>query len=145
MANLNKAIALAKQIHKGHKDKYGADYILHPLRVMKKLTCENEKIVAILHDVIEDSELTPEDLLDHGFSEEIVNAVDYLSKREKEQYDEYIDRVKNNQLAVKVKLADLEDNMDINRIKNPNKKDLQRIEKYKRAKKELIKIGSCEK
>jgi (p)ppGpp synthase/HD superfamily hydrolase len=116
MATLDQAIQIAAKVHQGQKDKYGIPYILHPIRVMMRVNSETEKIVAILHDVVEDSDLTLVDLKNEGFSSDIIDAVDALSKRDGEAYDDYINRTTFNQIAIKVKLADLEDNMDLRRI-----------------------------
>ena len=116
MATLDQAIQIAAKVHQGQKDNYGIPYILHPIRVMMRVNSETEKIVAILHDVVEDSDLTLVDLKNEGFSSDIIDAVDALSKRDGEAYDDYINRTTFNQIAIKVKLADLEDNMDLRRI-----------------------------
>ncbi len=130
---LNKAIQIATEAHKDQFDKAGKPYILHPLRVM--LHCENEaeQICAILHDVVEDSDVTFDDLRSHGFSEEIISALDCLTKRDGESYNDFISRVLANELASRVKLADLRDNMDLTRIAHPNDQDFARIEKYRKA------------
>ena len=137
MANLEKAILIAVEAHQGQKDKAGKPYILHPLRVMFRMASEKERIAAVLHDIVEDTEWTPQALRKAGFSREIVKAVDSLSRRDKESYSEFIARVKLHPLARKVKLTDLEDNMDISRIHKPGKKDWARIRKYRRAIREL--------
>jgi len=130
---LNKAIEIATRAHAGQVDKAGEPYILHPLRVM--LSCKNEleRICAVLHDVVEDSEITFDDLRKEGFSEDIITVLDCLTKRRGESYDEFIDRVLKNETACRVKLADLRDNMDLTRIKDPKDKDFERIKKYKEA------------
>jgi len=133
MANLEKAIQIAVQAHQGQKDKAGALYILHPLRVMLRLNSETEMIVAVLHDLVEDSNWTLEDLRQKGFSEVILAAIDCLTHKPEDSYDEFIAKVKTNPIAEKVKLADLEDNMHITRISNPGEKDWARISKYHRA------------
>lgn len=130
---LNKAIVIAAKAHDGQIDKGGNPYILHPLRVMINCESESEKICAVLHDVIEDTNITFEDLKSRGFSDEIVTALDCLTKREGESYDNFISRVLSNELACRVKLADLIDNMDLTRIQNPSEEDEARIQKYKLA------------
>lgn len=130
---LEKAILIAVKAHQGQVDKGGNPYILHPLRVMFSMKGENEKICAVLHDVIEDTDITLEFLRNDGFSEEILSALDTLTRRKSESYDQFIDRIVDNQLACNVKLADLSDNMNLTRIKNPSHKDLERIEKYRKA------------
>jgi (p)ppGpp synthase/HD superfamily hydrolase len=131
-ANLEKAIALAAKAHEGQRDKAGMPYILHPLRLMLKMDSETEMIAAALHDVIEDSETTAGDLADMGFSDEVLKAVDCLTRRENESYDDFIERAKANPISRKVKIADLEDNMDIKRLDSLTEKDAQRLEKYHR-------------
>jgi (p)ppGpp synthase/HD superfamily hydrolase len=133
MPTLEDAIALAVEAHRGHRDKAGQPYILHPLRVMFRLDTETERIVAILHDVVEDSEYTLDDLRQMGYSDQIVEAVDHLSRREDETYDQLIKRSAANPLARRVKLADLEDNMDIRRYPALNDKILEYVARYHRA------------
>lgn len=133
MSSLGKAISIAAQAHEGQRDKAGAPYILHPLRVMLKMTTEDEMIVAVLHDVIEDSDLTIERLRQEGFASEILDALECLTKRDGEEYWKYIARVRMNPLAIKVKIADLEDNLEVARLKKVTGADAQRIEKYKQA------------
>jgi (p)ppGpp synthase/HD superfamily hydrolase len=127
---LEKAILCAVQAHAGQRDKAGAPYILHPLRMMMKMENEAEMIVAVLHDVVEDTPLTLDDLRAKGFSEEIIAAVDHLTCREGEKYDAFIKRVRQSPLAVRVKLADLEDNLDLRRLENVTERDIERIKKY---------------
>jgi (p)ppGpp synthase/HD superfamily hydrolase len=139
MPTLEDAISLAAKAHRGCKDKAGAVYILHPLRVMLRMKTNDERIIALLHDVVEDTEYTLEDLRKAGYSQKILQSLDYLTKRDGEEYKEFINRVKHNPLARKVKIADVEDNLDLARIKNPKKRDFMRIEKYRRALSELMK------
>ena len=133
MPTLEDAIALAVEAHRGHRDKAGQPYILHPLRVMFRLDSETERIVGILHDVVEDSHYTLDDLRQMGYSEPIVEAIDNLSRREDETYDQLIKRSAGNPLARRVKLADLEDNMDIRRYPALNDKILEYLARYDRA------------
>ena len=133
---LNKAIEIAAKAHAGQLDKGGNPYILHPLRVMMNFCDDKDEaaqICAILHDVAEDTNITFDDLRAEGFSENIITALDCLTKRESESYDGFISRILKNELACKVKNGDLADNMDLTRIPNPNAKDEERIEKYKAA------------
>lgn len=130
---LEKALLLAAKAHTGQVDKGGAPYILHPIRVMLACEGEKEKIVALLHDTLEDTALTAADLRREGFSEEIVQAVLCLTRRQEEDYMGYIARVGRNPLAARVKCADLQDNMDISRIPAPTEKDFARIRKYEQA------------
>jgi len=134
---LEKAIELATTHHKGQVDKGGHAYILHPLAVMMRVNTIEEKIVAVLHDIIEDTPVTLHELRKHSFPEHIIEAIDILTKRKKESYDKYIWRIKNNPLALVVKLADIEENLNLKRIPSPTKKDLERIKKYFLVKKYL--------
>ena len=137
MELLSKAIIMAARNHDGQVDKGGNPYILHPLRVMAHVCTVEEKIVAVLHDTLEDTEIMKEDLLDAGFGEEIVEAIACLTRNHNEKYMDFIARCKNNNLARVVKIADLADNIDLTRIKNPTEKDYKRVEKYKIAIKTL--------
>ena len=134
---LEKAIILATQAHMGQLDKGGHPYILHPLRVMLACDTLTEKIVAMLHDTLEDSDLTPEDLQQAGFPKEIIEAVVCLTRTPEEDYLLHIEQVAKNPLATSVKLADLADNMDLNRLPGLTPRDFQRLERYLRAKKIL--------
>jgi len=130
---LERAIAIAVEAHRGQKDKYGAPYILHPLRVMSRLQDTRAKTVAILHDVVEDSDWTFKDLKKEGFPKPILDALDCVTRRDDESYEQFVKRSASNLLARRVKLADLEDNMDLRRIPVLTEKDLQRLKKYHRA------------
>ncbi len=133
MANLDDAITLAVQAHHRQKDKAGAPYILHPLRVMLRMKTEEEMTAAILHDVIEDTQHTLQELRDAGYSEAVVEAVDALTRRDNESYEEFTQRVKQNPMARRIKLADLEDNMDIRRFAKFDEQEVERLKKYWRA------------
>lgn len=124
------ALAFAVEAHKGQKDKGKKPYIYHPIYVAEHVEGDIAKSVAYLHDVVEDTKYTLEDLQNAGFSDEIVDAVDVLTKREGMSYEKYIEKVAKNPLATTVKLADLEHNSQISRIENPTKKDLKRCEMY---------------
>lgn len=137
---LEKAIIIAVNAHKGQSDKGGNPYILHPLRVMFSMKNETEKICAVLHDVIEDTEVTLDSLRNEGFSEKVLYVLDALTRRENESYDKFINRIINNKMACRIKLADLSDNMDLSRIENPTEKDYKRIEKYRRAEREILEV-----
>ena len=137
---LDRAIELAKQHHEGQTDKAGKPYIEHPLRVMNQVESEEEKIVAVLHDIVEDTDISLNDLRNEGFSEEVVSAVECLTKQDGENYDSYIERISFNPLAVKIKLADLEDNSDLTRLPEVTDKDLERIEKYDKALEKLTRL-----
>ncbi len=136
MPTLETTIELAVHLHKGQKDKAGAPYILHPLRVMLSMQDEAARIVAVLHDTIEDCGITIDDLRSLGYSEQVLEALDYLTKRREEEddYDAFIERIRSGPpIARAVKLADLRDNSDISRIVEPTEWDFKRLEKYKRA------------
>jgi (p)ppGpp synthase/HD superfamily hydrolase len=133
MATLERAILLAAQAHEGQIDKAGEPYILHPLRIMLRMTTPTAMTVAVLHDVVEDTRVTPEMLRGEGFSEGVLETLDCLTRRKDEDYDTYIERIKSNPEAVRVKIADLEDNMDIRRIADLRETDLERLKKYHRA------------
>lgn len=134
MATLERAIEIARQAHAGQVDKAGADYIGHLIRVMEMGETEEEKIVGILHDVVEDSDWTFGMLEAEGFSNEIIEALRCVTKVSKEEnYNHFIDRVLTNELSRQVKLYDLKDNMDLTRISEPTDEDIQRLEKYRKA------------
>ena len=139
MSTLQRAIEIATEAHKGQYDKAGNDYIGHPLRVMEMGKTENEKIVGVLHDVVEDTDWTFEALAAEGFSEEVIAALRCVTKlSENENYDDFIERVKKNPLAVAVKINDLSDNMDIRRLPYLSDKDVKRLKKYLKAYKRLV-------
>ena len=133
MATFEDAVAIAAQAHKGQKDKAGSPYLLHPLRMMLRMNSEAAMMAAVLDDVVEDTEWTLERLREAGFSEEVLEAVDCLTHREGESYQEFVERVQTNTIARQVKIADLEDNMNVRRINQLGAKDLERLEKYHRA------------
>lgn len=138
MSTLQRAIEIATEAHKGKFDKAGRDYIGHPLRVMEMGKTEEEKIVGVLHDVIEDTDWTFEKLAEEGFSDKVITALKCVTKTsESENYDNFIDRVKKNPLAVAVKINDLTDNMDIRRLPYLSDKDVKRLKKYLKAYKRL--------
>jgi (p)ppGpp synthase/HD superfamily hydrolase len=132
--NLERAIEIAVEAHKGQKDKYGAPYLGHVTRVMNAGETDQERIVGVLHDVVEDTPWTFDDLRREGFSTEIINAVQCLTKKsEDEDYGEFTERVRKNPLAIRVKLNDLRDNMDIRRMTSVTEKDVKRLNKYLKA------------
>lgn len=134
MPTLEDAIALAVKMHQGQVDKVGQPYILHPLRVMFRLEGETAQIVGILHDVVEDSEIAFDDLRQLGYSEEIIDALDGVTRRETETYEEFVERSLAHPISRRVKLADLEDNMDVRRMPATlTEKDFKRLERYRRA------------
>ncbi len=133
--NLQRAIEIALEAHKGALDKGGNLYILHPLRLMLQMDSEEEMIVAILHDVVEDSEKWSFDkLYREGFSKKIINSLRSVTKEnENEDYEKFIDRSIKDKIGRKVKTADISDNLDISRLKELTDKDILRINKYKKA------------
>jgi (p)ppGpp synthase/HD superfamily hydrolase len=133
IATLEDAISIAAQAHRGQRDKAGAPYLLHPLRLMLRMDSEATMMAAVLHDVVEDSDWTLEGLRERGFPEEVVEAVACLTHRDGESYEEFVERLRPNPLARRVKIADLEDNMNVLRIGRLGPNDLQRLEKYHRA------------
>ena len=133
MSTLEHAIAIAAKVHAGKVDKAGAPYILHPLRVMLKMATSEERMAAVLHDVVEDSDTTLDDLRNEGFSDAVVDAVDAVTIRTGESYDDFVRRAALNPIGRRVKLADLEDNSDLSRIANPTEEDYERLARYKRA------------
>lgn len=132
---INKAIETAAKAHDGQVDKAGQPYIYHPLRVMLYAQGdERVKCAAVLHDVMEDSDMTETDLIKIGFTEDIITALKLLTREERQDYFDYVRALKKNSIAKAVKLADLKDNMDMSRIKEPTERDFLRLEKYKKAK-----------
>lgn len=130
---LEPALSIATEAHRGQFDKAGIDYIEHPIYVASQVDTEEEKAVALLHDVIEDSPFTAEELLLAGLLETVVTAVQILSKKKGQDYQTYLENVKSNPLARIVKLADLKHNSDLSRLSSVTDKDLERLEKYKKA------------
>lgn len=128
------AQSICLQAHKGQTDKGGNPYWIHPVAVCDKCTTPEEKIVALLHDVIEDTSVTLTDLATYGFDIDIILAVDAITKREYESYEKYLYRVKANPIARVVKLADLWHNSQLDRLnREPTKKDLERVQKYEQS------------
>jgi hypothetical protein len=133
MAPIEKALQIAARAHEGQTDKEGQPYILHPLRVMNAVESEAEKVVAILHDVIEDTSVTAEDLRSEGFDEVVLTALDCVTHRQDEPYADYVVRCKGDQIGRRVKLADLEDNARLSRaLLRPDRiePDVARLRKY---------------
>ena len=130
---LERAIAIAATAHAGQVDKGGAPYILHPLKVMLRMNSLEERIVAVLHDVVEDCAISLDDLRKEGFSEEVLSAIESVTKVPGESYEDFVERAAQNPIGRVVKLADLEENSDLSRIASPSWEDLERVEKYRRA------------
>jgi len=133
MKLIEKSLHIALRAYAGKTDKAGREYIHHPLRVMAKMKTDLEMSVALLHDVIEDSDITVEQLLAEGIPAEVVEAVVCLSKNENESYQDFVARAKKNKLAAKIKIADIEDNIDALRLTSLDEYDLARIKKYHSA------------
>lgn len=138
--NLSKAITLAIKAHEGQVDKSGMPYAGHIMRVMAAGRTVDEKIVGVLHDVVEDTDWTFDALLNEGFPVHIVEALRCVTKLwDDEPYDNFIERVKTNPLAAAVKINDLTDNMDVRRYKELTDWDVKRLRKYLKAYQELTK------
>jgi hypothetical protein len=135
MSTLERAIAIAAEAHAGQTDKAGSPYILHPLRVMLAVQSPEERIVAVLHDVVEDGGITPDYLMRQGFSEIVLAALASVTKTPADvgDYEGFVRRAGANAIGRVVKLADLRDNSDLSRIRNPSAADFERTEKYRRA------------
>jgi len=130
---LELAISVATKAHEGQVDKGGNPYVTHLKSVADALDSTENKIVAYLHDICEDTLTTFEDLTNMGFTKRIVNSVRVLTKTEGVSYENYLKTVKKDSNAWHVKIADLKNNMDISRIPNPSETDFKRLEKYKKA------------
>lgn len=141
MTDLDKAIIIAVEAHQGQKDKAGKPYVFHPLRLMLKQDTPEAMITAVLHDVVEDTEFTLDQVAEAGFSAAVVNALRLLTHNRETLYLDYIELVASDPIARQVKLADLIDNMDLERIPDPQEKDFARLEKYKIAYNYLINAG----
>lgn len=124
------SLKIALKAHAGQKDKAGWPYVLHPIRMMLKMDSEIDMSAALLHDVLEDSSLTAEDLRKEGIPSEVVEAVLSLTRQENEPYEDFIERAAKNRIARKVKKADLEDNIDLLRLREIKDRDVERLKKY---------------
>jgi (p)ppGpp synthase/HD superfamily hydrolase len=134
MSTPERAIIIAAEAHAGQLDKAGAPYVMHPLRMMLRVSSTDERIVAVLHDVCEDCPgWTFDRLRAEGFSEHIIQALQSVTKRDGEDYEAFVRRAATNAIGRRVKLADLHDNSDLSRIARPSERDFRRIEKYRRA------------
>ena len=131
MATLERAIEIAAGAHAGQFDKAGQPYILHPLRVMLRLTSAHERMAAALHDVVEDTPVSLQQLVGEGFAPEVIAAVEALTKRPGESRMDAARRAAADPVARQVKLADNAENMDLSRIENPTERDFARLEEYK--------------
>lgn len=135
---VSQAVTIAALAHQYQVDKANAPYILHPLRLMLRAKTPLEQVVAVLHDVVEDSDWTLEKLAAAGFPQEVIIALDCLTRRPDETYEAFIDRVLTNPLATRVKRYDLEDNMTLTRIASLTEKDLTRLERYHAAHRRIM-------
>jgi (p)ppGpp synthase/HD superfamily hydrolase len=133
MSTLERAISIAVEAHAGQVDKAGAAYILHPLRLMLQMTTADERIVAVLHDVVEDTAWTIQRLREEGFSETTLQASASVTRQENESYEDFVLRAGLDPIGRRVKVADLEKNSDLRRIAVPTEKDFERVERYRRA------------
>ncbi len=128
-----KALRLCYEAHKDQTDKAGTPYVFHPFHLAEQMPDESTTITALLHDVMEDTDLCLEDLRREGYPEPVLKALDLLTRRKTEAYMDYIGRIRNNPIARMVKLADLRHNSDLSRLPCVTPKDLERIEKYRAA------------
>jgi (p)ppGpp synthase/HD superfamily hydrolase len=134
MTLLEQCIVFALEAHVGQKDRFGQPYILHPLHLMAQMATEEEQMTAVLHDVIEDTEATLADIRAMGLPESVIQAVGLLTHdKDNVPYEEYVRQLKPDAIARKVKLADLQHNMDIRRLPVVKENDAVRMEKYRRA------------
>lgn len=127
-----KAMIIAYNAHQNQFDKANIPYIYHPIHIAEQMDTELECIVALLHDVVEDTDITLNDL-EKEFPQEVIDLLKILTHDKKIDYIEYIKKVKTNPIATKIKIADLKHNSDITRLENITTTDLKRIEKYKKA------------
>lgn len=133
MSTVERAFSIAFEAHRGQKDKAGAPYIMHPLRVAASLRGDDAQIVGLLHDVVEDSPWTLELIAAEGFSAEVVSGLDAVTRRNGEDYDAFCRRAATDPLGRIVKRADLLDNMDASRLGELTERDRARLEKCRRA------------
>lgn len=127
------ALKLMFTKHKEQVDKSGLPYVFHPFTVAQSMDDEDSTIVALLHDVIEDTNTTIDELVKMGFNDEIIDALKILTHDKTVEYFDYVKKIKLNPLATKVKISDLKNNSDLSRLNNPTQKDIERVEKYKKA------------
>jgi (p)ppGpp synthase/HD superfamily hydrolase len=142
MSTVERALAIAREAHQGQVDKAGAPYVGHPVRVAHACVSGDAKIVALLHDVVEDCDgWSFERLRAEGFSDAVMAGIESVTKRDGEAYGDFVRRAAGNALGREVKLADLADNMDFSRIAQPTQKDFDRIAKYRQATALLQSLG----
>lgn len=128
-----KALKLCFQVHKEQVDKTGLPYVFHPFHLAEQMTCETSTVCALLHDVVEDSSYTFEDLINLGFPSEIIEVLKLLTHDSEVEYMDYVINLSKNEIARKVKLADLKHNSDLSRLDNIDEYALARQEKYLKA------------
>ena len=138
MSTIERAIEIAAEQHAGDTDKGGSPYVFHPLRLMFAVKKPFEKMAAVLHDVVEDTPVSLDDLRNEGFHSDVIDAIDALTKRPSESRIEAAKRAAAKPIARMVKLADVTDNMDLGRISEPTDKDFERLKEYVKVKKLLI-------
>jgi (p)ppGpp synthase/HD superfamily hydrolase len=138
MATLQRAIELTVLLHSKQVDKSGQPYILHPMRIMLRCSTAEERQAAIMHDLIEDTNLTIEELAKEGFCQSVIDCVNCLTRRDGETYADFIERCCENSMAIKIKLLDIADNMDVTRLDTLGESDLGRLKRYHRARKRLL-------
>ena len=131
--NLEDVIQIALSAHRGQTERNGDPYILHPLRLMTSFQDEHSRMAAVLHDVVEDTDVTLQELIDKGLPEPVAQAVELLTHKEEDSYDDYLARLASNPMARRVKLADLMDNSNVHRLPEVFEKDCKRLNKYKKA------------
>lgn len=141
MPTIEDAILLATRAHQGKKDRYGAPFILHPLRVMLRLETETERVVGVLHDVVEKTPTTIETLRAAGYSEEVLQALDHVTRRPDETYERFVERSAGHPLARRVKIADLQDNIDTRRMRELSEHDATRLDQQLRALRRLQSVA----
>ena len=142
MSTIEKAIEIAARHHAGDTDKAGKPYLLHPLRLMFAVRSPFEMMAAVLHDVVEDTPVTLQDLESEGFHPDVIAAIDALTKKPGESRLEAAARAAQDPIALVVKLADVTDNMDLSRIADPKDRDFERLKEYEEVKKLLIDHGA---
>lgn len=144
MPTLADAISLAAEAHAGQTDKAGAPYILHLLRVMQAQDTEKAMMAGVLHDLVEDTGFDFDDLRARGYPDEVIEALRHVTKQKGESYQEFADRAGQHSIARQVKIADLEDNMDVTRLDQVTDEDAERLAKYRRAHKKLLEQDESE-
>ncbi len=144
MSTVEIAIEIAARAHAGQVDKAGVPYIFHPLRLMLAVKTPFERMAAVLHDTVEDTSISLADLRDAGFSAEVLDAVDALTKRKGEKRLDAARRAAKNPIALVVKLADVTDNINLGRISNPTQQDFERLKEYEQVK-ELLEAKAASK